>query len=86
MESDYLGSRLKKIREEKQYTLKQLSDLSVLSIGFISQVEREQADPSLASVSYTHLAFPGYDRRESADIRQFLLVFYSKIAWLMSIF
>ena len=45
-----LGAQLKTAREKKGYTLKQLSEISGLSIGFISQVERGQTDPSLSSV------------------------------------
>ena len=45
-----LGAQLKTAREKKGYTLKQLSEISGLSIGFISQVERGQTDPSLSSL------------------------------------
>lgn len=45
-----LGMQLKALREEKGYTLKQTAELSGLSIGFISQVERGQTDPSLSSL------------------------------------
>lgn len=45
-----LGAQLKTAREKKGYTLKQLSEVSGLSIGFISQVERGQTDPSLSSL------------------------------------
>lgn len=45
-----LGSQLKAKREEKGYTLKQTAEISGLSIGFISQVERGQTDPSLSSL------------------------------------
>lgn len=45
-----LGAQLKVAREKKGYTLKQLSEVSGLSIGFISQVERGQTDPSLSSL------------------------------------
>lgn len=45
-----LGSQLKNARERKKYTLKQLSEITGLSIGFISQVERGQTDPSLSSL------------------------------------
>ncbi|MBQ5953762.1 MAG: cupin domain-containing protein [Lachnospiraceae bacterium] len=45
-----LGAKLKAIREEKEYTLKQVAERSGLSIGFISQVERDQTDPSLSSL------------------------------------
>ena len=50
MDSLTIGSRLKQRREEKQHTLKELADLSGLSVGFISQVERGKTDPSLASL------------------------------------
>lgn len=45
-----LGAELKAIREKKGYTLKYLSELTGLSIGFISQVERGLTDPSLSSL------------------------------------
>lgn len=45
-----VGTRIRQAREQKQYTLKQLSSRTGLSIGFISQVERNQTDPSLASL------------------------------------
>lgn len=45
-----LGAQLKAAREKKNYTLKQLAERSDLSIGFISQVERGQTDPSLSSL------------------------------------
>ena len=45
-----LGSHLKMLREERGYTLKQTAEISGLSIGFISQVERGQTDPSLSSL------------------------------------
>ena len=43
-----LGAQLKTAREKKGYTLKQLSEISGLSIGFISQVERGKTDQSLS--------------------------------------
>lgn len=45
-----LGTKLKARREKKGYTLKQTAEISGLSIGFISQVERGQTDPSLSSL------------------------------------
>lgn len=45
-----IGQRIRKIREQKGLTLKQVSEVSGLSVAFISQVEREQADPSWASL------------------------------------
>lgn len=45
-----LSAKLKTLREMKGYTLKQTAEISGLSIGFISQVERGQTDPSLSSL------------------------------------
>ena len=45
-----IGPKLKAVREKKGLTLKQLAAISGLSIGFISQIEREQVDPSWASL------------------------------------
>lgn len=50
MEQVSFGARLKQFREQRGLTLKQVSAMSGLSIGFISQVERDQTDPSLASL------------------------------------
>ena len=50
MEQVSFGTRLKQFREQRGLTLKQVSMVSGLSIGFISQVERDQTDPSLASL------------------------------------
>lgn len=50
MQYTLLGKKLKFLREEKNYSQKQLADLAGLSSGFISQVERNQVDPSLASL------------------------------------
>lgn len=49
-ETVQIGERLRFWREEKGYTLKKVSELSGLSVGFISQVERSQTDPSIASL------------------------------------
>ena len=45
-----LGAQLKSARENKNFTMKKHSDISGLSIGFISQVERGQTDPSISSL------------------------------------
>ena len=50
MEQVSFGTRLKQFREQRGLTLRQVSMVSGLSIGFISQVERDQTDPSLASL------------------------------------
>lgn len=49
-ETEQIGRYLKAKREQHDLTLKQVADISGLSIGFISQVERGLTDPSLASL------------------------------------
>jgi len=46
---DQLGKRIKQMREERELTLKIVSEMTGLSIGFLSQVERNITDPSIAS-------------------------------------
>ncbi|GAA1441663.1 cupin domain-containing protein [Leifsonia poae] len=45
-----LGDRLKALRLERGMTLKQLAELSGLSVGMLSQIENGTADPSLVSL------------------------------------
>lgn len=45
-----LGERLKSLRAAKGLTLRQLSDLSGLSVSMLSQIESGSADPSLGSL------------------------------------
>lgn len=45
-----LGERLKSLRTGKGLTLRQLSDLSGLSVSMLSQIESGSADPSLGSL------------------------------------
>ncbi|QJA00013.1 cupin domain-containing protein [Leifsonia sp. PS1209] len=45
-----LGDRLKALRLERGMTLKQLSEVSGLSVGMLSQIENGTADPSLGSL------------------------------------
>lgn len=51
-----LGNNIRFFREKKGYTLKQLAESSGLSIGFISQVERAQTEPSIASLKKISMA------------------------------
>lgn len=44
------GNRILSLRKKKKMTLKQVSELTGLSVAFLSQVERERTDPSLASL------------------------------------
>jgi len=45
-----IGKRIKQFREEKGLTLKNVSDATGLSVGFLSQIERNITDPSIASL------------------------------------
>lgn len=45
-----LGERIRNFRKEKNITLQELSDETGLSIGYISQIERNLVDPSLSSL------------------------------------
>ncbi len=42
-----LGAQVRKIRKSKNFTLKELAEQTGLSIGYISQIERNLTDPSL---------------------------------------
>lgn len=45
-----LGSRLRERRKELRLTLKEVADKAGLSVGFISQIERDITTPSLSSL------------------------------------
>lgn len=45
-----LGYKIRKIRQNKGYTLNQLSDKTQLTASYISQLEREIIEPSLSSL------------------------------------
>jgi len=45
-----IGSRIKKLRKQRQVTLKELSEYTGLSIGFLSSFEREVTSPSLQNL------------------------------------
>lgn len=46
-----IGARIKALRTEKRYTLKALSDLTGLSVGFLSQIERGISSIAVDSLS-----------------------------------
>lgn len=46
-----LGQKLRVLRRDKGLTLKQVADQAGLSVGFISQVERDLTAPSLSSLA-----------------------------------
>ncbi len=45
-----LGAQVRKIRKSKNFTLKELAEQTGLSIGYISQIERNLTDPSLSTL------------------------------------
>ncbi|MEW6662500.1 MAG: helix-turn-helix domain-containing protein [Bacillota bacterium] len=45
-----IGKRIKQLREDQGLTLKNVADASNLSVGFLSQVERNITDPSIVSL------------------------------------
>ncbi|MDR2893555.1 MAG: XRE family transcriptional regulator [Deltaproteobacteria bacterium] len=51
MEKTLIGKKIKQLRQEKNYTLKQLSGKSGLSTGFLSQLERGRSTIALDSLS-----------------------------------
>ena len=49
-QNEQIGAKMKACRQEKGLTLKQLSDMVDLSVGFLSQAERGLATISLNSL------------------------------------
>ncbi|MDO4438014.1 MAG: XRE family transcriptional regulator [Eubacteriales bacterium] len=45
-----LGDIIRSVRKQKRTTLKEISEKSGLSIGYISQIERNQTEPSLSTL------------------------------------
>ena len=68
-----IGKKLKELRLQNDLTLSDLASRSELTKGFLSQVERNQAAPSIATledilaVSYTHLDVYKRQRLTFAD-------------------
>ena len=50
MEELALGARIRSMRQARRLTLRQLADQAGVTESFLSQVEREVASPSIASV------------------------------------
>lgn len=44
-----LGDQIRSIRKRQEITLKELAEKTGLSIGYISQIERNLTDPSLST-------------------------------------
>lgn len=67
-----LGEKIRSFRKEKNITLQELADKTGLSIGYISQIERNLVDPSLSSLRKISksLDVPAYilfDQEKSSD-------------------
>ncbi|WNX83467.1 helix-turn-helix transcriptional regulator [Agathobaculum sp. NTUH-O15-33] len=45
-----LGKRIAKLRKERHMTLKQLSDATGISVGFLSKIENGVCNPSISNV------------------------------------
>ena len=45
-----LGDQIRSIRKRQEITLKELAEKTGLSIGYISQIERNLTDPSLSTL------------------------------------
>lgn len=75
-----IGTRMRELRKAKGLTLKQLAALTDLSIGYLSQLERQDADPSVRALNVIGKAlgvginwfFP--DPREEADPERDVIV------------
>lgn len=50
MQVEYVGDRLKFIRKSKRMTLKELSEKTNLSIGYLSNLERNTCSPTLINI------------------------------------
>lgn len=46
-----IGPRMRELRKAKGMTLKQLAEVSGLSVGYLSQLERQDADPSVRALN-----------------------------------
>lgn len=46
-----IGARIRELRKAKKLTLKQLAELTDLSVGYLSQLERQDADPSVRALN-----------------------------------
>lgn len=45
-----LGERIKRSRKKMNYTLKELADITKLSVGFLSNIERDMNSPSISNL------------------------------------
>ncbi|MEL7624512.1 MAG: XRE family transcriptional regulator [Clostridiales bacterium] len=52
-----IGARIRSLRENRSMTLREVSEKTGLSIGFLSQIERNIADASIASLKNIAEAF-----------------------------
>ena len=57
-----LGEQVRNIRKKRGITLKELAEKTGLSIGYISQIERDLTDPSLSTLRSGHPHLSVYGR------------------------
>ncbi|EBA18760.1 DNA-binding protein, putative [Roseobacter sp. SK209-2-6] len=70
-----IGARMRELRKAKHLTLKQLAAETGLSIGYLSQLERQDADPSIRALNVIGKAlgvginwfFPGPEDQEGPE-------------------
>lgn len=70
-----IGTRMRELRKARGLTLKQLAAESGLSIGYLSQLERQDADPSIRALNVIGKAlgvginwfFPGPEEEDSPE-------------------
>ena len=70
-----IGTRMRELRKAKHMTLKQLASATGLSIGYLSQLERQEADPSIRALNVIGKAlgvginwfFPGPEAQEGPE-------------------
>ena len=49
-EVENIGQRIKEIRKSKSITIQKLSQFTDLSVGYLSNLERNQASPTLSNL------------------------------------
>lgn len=65
-EVENIGQRIKEIRKSKSITIQKLSQFTDLSVGYLSNLERNQASPTLNNLQRICVAL-GISIRESAQ-------------------
>ena len=69
-----LGEHVRNIRKKRGITLKELAEKTGLSIGYISQIERDLTDPSLSTLRKLSAALDIQIGRASCRERVYTIV------------